>query len=258
MIALAAGSAALACLFCWPTRISERSIRPFALWSRGSVWLAVTLIGLGMVTRLSGQRLVLGLVVLGLGWSVLTILRRAREAKAASAFAGRVLEACEAMAADLAVGQPHQMVLERVAERWPPFAPVAMAGQVGADIPEAMRELANQRGGAALRRIAATWQVASATGSGLADALEIAAEGIRNQRRITRLIETELAGAKATSKLLAILPLGVLLMGQGIGGEPFDFLLQTSVGLGCLSVGAGLTVAGIFWLDAIAMNVLEQ
>lgn len=258
MIALAAGSAALACLLCWPARVTERSIGPAALWSRWSVWLAASLIGMGLVTRLSGQRLVLGLVALGVGWSALTLIRRAHEAEAASTFASRVLEACEGMAADLAVGQPQQMVLDRVAERWPPFAPVAMAGQVGADIPEAMRELANRRGGAALRRIAATWQVASATGSGLSDALEVAAEGVRTQRRITRLIETELAGAKATSKLLAILPLGVLLMGQGIGGEPFNFLTQSPFGLGCLALGAALTIAGIFWLDAIATNVLER
>lgn len=248
--------AALAGALFWPARAAVRE--QTALWWRRPGWfLLAALAGFVLVTRLSGRRLVLTLIALSVLLAVAHLVRRARQAKVAAAYAAQVLEACESMAADLAVGQPQQSVLDRVASRWPEFAPVAMAGQIGADVPAAMRQLARNRGGGELNRVAATWQVASSTGAGLAQALETAAESVRTQRRINRLIETELAGARATSRLLAVLPIGVLAMGQGIGGDPFGFLLQTPYGLGCLGLGAALTILGLLWLDHIARTVLE-
>jgi len=240
----------------WPARAGARA-HPATWWQRPGWFLLAAVVGFALVTRLTGRRLVLTLIALSVALAVLHLVRRARQAKAAAVYAAQVLEACESMAADLAVGQPQQSVLDRVATQWPEFAPVAMAGQIGADVPAAMRQLARKRGGGELNRVAATWQVASSTGAGLAQALETAAESVRTQRRITRLIETELAGARATSRLLAVLPIGVLAMGQGIGGDPFGFLLQTSYGLGCLGLGATLTILGLLWLDHIARKVLE-
>lgn len=258
MSLIAAVLAALAGALLWPTRVAaSRQIR-VSWWQRRGWLLVVPVAGFVLVTGLTGQQLVLALIVLAVVGAVGHLVRRSRQARTAIVFSTRVLDACESMAADLAVGQPQQRVLDTVARRWPEFAPVAMAGQMGADVPDAMRALATNRGGAELNRVAATWQVASATGSGLAQALEVAAEAVRTQRRITRLVETELAGARATSRLLAILPLGVLAMGQGIGGDPFVFLLHTTGGLACLALGVGLSITGLVWLDRIAASVLEQ
>ncbi len=258
MIVLAALLAALVAALAWPARVANTSRVGLAWWRGRAGLLLAPVMAFILISRLDGRRLVLVMIALSVLVAVLHLLQRNRQSRAAMAFSAQVLEACESMAADLAVGQPQQQVLDRVAQRWPAFAPVAMAGRVGADVPEAMRVLARSRGGRELNRVAATWQVASNTGAGLAHALQVAAEAVRIQRRIARLIQTELAGARATSRLLAVLPLGVLAMGQGIGGDPFAFLLQTPTGLGCLGLGVGLSIAGLLWLDHIASSVLGQ
>lgn len=196
----------------------------------------------------------LGLVVLGIA----RLVRRRQVARAADRTAERVLAVCDAMASDLAAGQPPLVSLRRAAEEWPDFAPVAVAGQMGADVPSQLRELAHRPGARQLRTLAATWQVAHDTGSGLAAAIGQAADAIRADRRTARLVATELASAHATARMLAALPVGVLLLGTGIGGDPVGFLTGTTAGLVCLAIGLGLSFAGLLWLERIADRVLGR
>jgi tight adherence protein B len=72
------------------------------------------------------------------------------------------------------------------------------------------------------------------------------------------LVAAELAAAYATARLLAVLPLGVLLLGSGIGGDPVGFLTGSTAGLVCLAVGIGLSFGGLLWLDRIAGRVLRR
>lgn len=197
---------------------------------------------------------VLGLVALGIG----RLVRKRRVARAADRTADHVLEVCDAMASDLAAGQPPLASLRRAAQEWPDFAPVAVAGQMGADVPGQLRELARRPGAGQLRTLAATWQVAHDTGSGLAGAIGQAADAIRADRRTARLVAAELASAHATARMLAALPLGVLVLGTGIGGDPVGFLTGTTAGLVCLALGLGLSFAGLLWLERIADRVLGR
>ena len=129
---------------------------------------------------------------------------------------------------------------------------------MGADVPAALRLLARRPGAGQLRNLAASWQVAHETGSGLAAAVHRAAQAIRAERRTARLVSAELASARATARMLAVLPVGVLLLGAGVGGDPVGLLLTTPLGLGCLAVGLGLSVAGLAWLERIADRVLRR
>ncbi len=135
---------------------------------------------------------------------------------------------------------------------------MAVAGQMGADVPSLLRELAHRPGARELRTLAATWQVAHETGSGLAAAIAQAAEAIRAERRTARLVASELAAAHATARMLAVLPVGVLLLGAGIGGDPVGFLTGSTAGLVCLGVGLGLSYGGLLWLERIADRVLRR
>ncbi|WP_374454447.1 type II secretion system F family protein [Nocardioides sp.] len=164
-----------------------------------------------------------------------------------------VLEVCDLLAAELASGQPAGTALAVAGERWPPLMPVVEAHHLGADVPQALRDVAAQRPGAAdLRWVAGAWQVAHHTGRGLAAALERTAAGLRARRRTRRLVDSELASARATARLVAGLPLAVLLMGSGAGSDPWGFLLGTPVGVGCLVAGLALLALGLWWIERLA------
>lgn len=164
-----------------------------------------------------------------------------------------VLEVCDLLAAELAAGQPPGTALAAAAGRWPPLLPAVEAHHLGADVPRALREVAAERPGAAdLRWVAGAWQVAHQSGHGLAAALERTSAGLRARRRTRRLVDSELASARATARLVACLPLAVLLMGSGAGSDPWDFLLGTPVGWMCGVAGVGLLALGLWWIERLA------
>jgi tight adherence protein B len=234
-------------------RDGERRARLLRAWP-----LVAAPVALVLWSLLSTQRLVLVALVAATALGVARILRRRRRARAAELRSDQVLAVCDAMASDLGAGQPPLRTLDRAAEEWPEFAPVAVAGHMGADVPTVLRELATRPGARQLRTLAATWQVAHETGAGLAGAIAQAAEAIRVDRRTARLVASELAAAHATARMLAVLPVGVLLLGAGVGGDPVGFLLDSTAGLVCLGLGLALSFSGLLWLERIADRVLGR
>jgi tight adherence protein B len=179
--------------------------------------------------------------------------QRRRRRRAAERVSGEVLETCELLAGELGAGRPPGEALDRAAATWPPLAPVAEAFRVGADVPTALRELAEGLDGACdLRIVAAAWQVAHRTGQGLAATVDRVADGLRAAAATRRLVTGELASARATARLVAGLPVLALAMGSGAGGDPWGFLLGHPAGLACLACGLGFGLAGLWWIEAIA------
>ncbi|MDQ6933782.1 MAG: hypothetical protein M3130_00520 [Actinomycetota bacterium] len=226
---------------------------------------AAPLLVLGSVTAaaalsrwLGGTDWALTLIGATAGLGGLQLVRRSRHAAMAQRRTDQVLLACDSIASDLAAGQPSGRALDRVGTEWAEFASVAAAGHLGADVPGAMRDLACRPGAGALVAVAAAWQVAHRSGTGLADAITTAGAAIREERTTTRLVAAELASAHATARLLAVLPVGVLLLGAGVGGDPVGFLLGTPMGLACLASGLALGYCGMVWMHRLADAVLDR
>lgn len=240
-----------------PARLPSPGARP-------GIWPGLTLTGGGLVGVALGSgywgahRLVLLLVGVAVMLTVLHIVRRRRRARLADLRRELVLAACEGMAADLRAGQPPVHALSRAARDWPELRPVLVAAQVDAEVPTALRDLAQQPGAGELGAVAAAWRVAHEAGTGLAGPLGEIVLSLRTRRRTAGLVAAEVAAARATAHVLALLPLVVLAMSAGMGGDPIGFLTGTTPGLCCLVTGLGLTGTGWWWLDRIADGVLGE
>ena len=224
-----------------------------ALPSRPAWVAAVTVLVLLGLWRpgLAAASAVFAGAALGAGLLVRQRAARRRE----RAVAGRVLECCELMAAELGAGRPAGHCLVEAARVWSPLAAVAEAFRMGADVPDAFRQVAGDPGADDQRRVAAAWQVAHRTGLGLAETVQAVADDLRAAQASRRVVEGELASARATARMVAGLPVLALAMGSGAGGDPWGFLLTTPAGLACLAAGLALGLAGLAWIEAIARGV---
>lgn len=205
----------------------------------------------GVATSVAGGAAVAGVALLA-GRALL----RARERRRAAAVAAtHLLDACELMSAELGAGQPPGRALRRAADAWPHLAPVAEAAELGGDVPQALRRAAAEPGAGDLRAVAGAWVLAHRSGAGLAEALDRVVTSIRADRALRRVVESELASARATARLVAALPVIVLLLGNGGGGSAWAFLLRSPWGLTCLAGGLALGFGGLWWIERIAVQV---
>lgn len=195
-----------------------------------------------------------GLVVVatGVALGAHVLLRRRRRRAERARVGQQVLEACDLVAAELAAGSPVEQALDRAAEVCPLLQPAGDAGRLGSDVAGAMRRAAGEPGADDLRLLAAAWQVAHRSGQGLAVATARISQRLRAQRRTARVVEAELSSARATARLVAALPVAAWVMGAGTGSRPVAFLVGGPAGLACLAIGLALTLAGLWWIEALA------
>ena len=217
-------------------------------------WLSWTVGGLALLL-VPGQWVAPALVLAAGACAGRILWRRRSEVAAAEETARRMLEACEVVAAELAVGRTGEAALDEAAVTWPVMRTVADACRLGGDVPEALRELARSPGADGLRLLAGAWVVSHRTGAGLASSTRRVADAVRRDQATRRVVRGELASARATARLVAVLPVAALLMGSGAGGDPWRFLLATPAGLACLASGLAVGLAGLWWIELIAREV---
>lgn len=217
---VAAGSAAVAAALVWPpvprpaTGSPPGRLRPL-------VWLTT---GLAVAGPTTGRGAVLAGIAIAAGVALVALHRRQTARTAARTVAGRVVECCDLLASELTAGRPPGVALDAAAREWSLLTPAAEALSLGGDVPATLRVLSRTSGAEELRLVAAAWQVAHRTGQGLATTVERVAAGLRAAEATNRIVTAELASARATGRLVAVLPVLVLLMGSGVGGNPWLFL----------------------------------
>ncbi|WP_367129607.1 MULTISPECIES: type II secretion system F family protein [Streptomyces] len=164
-----------------------------------------------------------------------------------------VIELCGAVAGELRAGRQPGQALAGVpaGDLGPQWAAVAAAARFGGDVPEALRAVAGRPGAEGLHGVAACWRVAVDGGAGLASGLERVAAALSAERDQREELRSQLAGARSTAVMLALLPVLALLMGSALGAAPLRVLLHTPAGLGCLLLGGLLEGAGIAWTGRI-------
>ena len=165
---------------------------------------------------------------------------------------GRVIRAVGALAAELDAGQSPGEALLRSSDQPSVWPHAARAAERGGDIADAL-ELDAERA-PVLAQVAACWRV-GARGAGLADSLRQVAANERAAEDVRVEMEGQLAGPRATARVLAVLPLVGLALGTMLGSDPMSWLLTTLPGRACLVAGTALTGVGMWWTGRIAAAV---
>jgi len=185
-------------------------------------------------------------------WRSRRAVVQAREAER-----GAAVEACAALAAELRAGRAPYQALEVAAglalgPSRDTLAAASATAVLGGDVAGVLLRSGDAGAVAGvLRSLAACWTVCAGSGSGLAAAVERLEQGLRAERDQRRALQAELAGPRATAAMLAILPVGGLVLAAGLGADPVRVLLHTPVGWVCLTAGLGLDAVGLAWTSRL-------
>ena len=190
---------------------------------------------------------------LGSGPLVRWWLDRRQAAQARRRREADVAEGCVALAGELASGVPAAGALAAVAAEWPElFGPAAGRAALGGDPAAALRDTSATPGAGALRAVAAAWEVSERTGAGLSAVLVATADSVRAEATVRREAQAQLASVRATSRLMACLPVATLLLFSAGDGDAVGFLTGTAAGIVCLLLAALFVAAGLFWVDRVS------
>ena len=165
------------------------------------------------------------------------------------------IELCDGIATELAAGRPPDTALSYAAEALPSLpglTAVVDAAQNGDDVPTALIRAAEPEGCEGLRLLAGCWRVGVDRGGMLAAVIEGLAEALRDEQSHRDDIALQLAGPRATARLLAGLPILGLGMAAALGAKPLSFLFATLPGALCLTLGIGLDALGLWWTARLA------
>lgn len=165
----------------------------------------------------------------------------------------------ELWAAELRSGQGVDQALSSALAAHPAgsrdYRRTSTAARLHGDVAAALRldaERLSATDRAGLRALAACWVVGRDGGRGLADAVERVAASLRADETHRAAVRTELAGARTSARLLAVLPLLVLAMSTTLGLTSVAELLASGWAVASALVGAVLAAAGLWWTERIA------
>ncbi|HEV7656140.1 MAG TPA: type II secretion system F family protein [Mycobacteriales bacterium] len=101
------------------------------------------------------------------------------------------------------------------------------------------------------RAVRAVWTVSERSGAPAATVLDRVEQDLRSRESEKREVVAQLAGARSTAGLLAILPVLGIGLGAAMGAEPLTVLLGQPHGQLALVVGVVLEAVGVLWTARI-------
>lgn len=168
----------------------------------------------------------------------------------------RAIDALASLEVELRAGQSPSSAL-RAAAGSPPVWPTALAAlNLGGDVTEGLR--IDARSTPILGQLAACWEVAAHSGSGLAQAVAVFAQSARVSEEVRATLNAELAAPRATVRVLVFLPLVGLLLGISMGSDPVGWLTGSVIGMLCCGAGVALTAAGWLWSQRLVHKVERE
>jgi tight adherence protein B len=268
-------SAALVCLALaaagWPTRPRRPVVpdplpavrrRPFRLALPGPLRLAV---GAGSVATVLVTPVV-GALAAVCGAAAGRVLRRRAEASAERRRSRALAEALGVLAAEVRAGRSLAEATGTAVDGCPDpgtaleLAPVLRLGEPPPPEPGLSGVPGGSGGevGRALVRVAAAVRLSAATGCSLAGVVTAVEDDLRARLRAEDELRAAVAGPRASAAVLAGLPVLGLLMGGGVGADPWHVLTTTVPGTLLLVAGVLLELAGLLWTARLVRRAVDR
>lgn len=236
---------------------------PAARSRRG--WLTAGGVILGSAAVLAGGAVVAGApgAVLGLAGLVVAgvtgwLIRERLRTRAARQTQLDVAQACQVLASHLRVGQVPTEALAVASTDCPVLTEARQVHDVGGDVCTVWRQQGRAPGAGGLVELARAWQVSTQTGAPLSATLEQVAVSLSAEQSLRAVVAGELASPRATSKVMAALPVCGIAMGYLLGGDPIHWLLAGPAGWACVIGGVLLAGAGVIWIEQLARQATAQ
>jgi tight adherence protein B len=240
------------------TALGERRRRHRRSW----IYLAIMIILLILIVLagyFAGPRgAVLACAILLIGTTAARLAVQYRRRRSSLRARADVAHACAVLASYLRVGQVPSAALAIAAADCPVLREGHRARTLGGDVVQVWRQQARRAGHSGLLELARAWQVSTETGAPMSSTLDQVAASLAADQALTRVVNSELAAARATGKVMAVLPGCGIAIGYLLGGDPARWLLARPAGWACLMAGVLLACAGVLWVEALARHASAE
>jgi tight adherence protein B len=196
-----------------------------------------------------------GLTAVIAAGAALRLVGLGRRTRREHAIRAEVANCCSVIANQVRVGRIPAEALTLAAEDAPVLAVASRVQGNGGDVVAALLGQSLRPGCRGLRDLARAWQVGTRTGAPMADLLDQVATALRGDQSVERTVASELAGPRATGRVMAVLPLCGIGLGYLLGGDPIGFLVAGPLGWACLVGGAVFAACGVLWIEWLARQV---
>lgn len=201
----------------------------------------------------------IGMVAATVGWLRRKARGRTRRTEESVALQG----ALSVLIGELRVGAHPVLAFEAAADETggtvaASLRAVAARGRLGGDVAAGLRSVAEHSTVPGhWERLSVCWSLAQTQGLAIVALVRAAERDIVERERFASQVAAGMAGARATTAILAGLPLLGVGLGQLIGARPLHFLLAGGIGGWLLLIGVTLACAGLWWSDRITDRVLR-
>jgi tight adherence protein B len=194
------------------------------------------------------QIALVAIVVAGL--FALRLRRNALRRAETAAFRAEVARVIRSASAELRAGvDPAAALHAATADASMAWGAIHAAGP--ADVRTALHSAASTPGGGGLADVAAAWHLAEQAGAPLAVILDRIAGSIQAEVELDREVAIEAGPARATARLMAVLPIFGLVLGLLLGVNPVAVLVGSGLGVACLVGGLAMACCGVWWIERI-------
>jgi tight adherence protein B len=232
--------------------IAERRRRRQRWWIHLVIMIIMLIVIIVTGFLANARSAVLACAALVVGVTAIQLIAEQRRQRSALRARADVARACTVLASYLRVGQIPSAALAIAAADCEVLRNSHHARTVGGDVVGVWRQQSRRPGHSGLLQLARAWQISIETGAPMSTTLDQVAASLAADQALRHVVNSELAAARATSKVMAVLPVCGIGIGYLLGGDPARWLLSGPAGWACLLIGVLLACAGVLWIEALA------